>query len=101
MVAVVELQSTGQIMAGVMGEGVGGGLQAQSHEHRLVGDQAQGQDGRAAWQGRQFGLEIGVAALDFGSLRLVLRRHAFDRVGDAAADESQAIVGGNGGGRSA
>ena len=45
-------------------------------------------------QTRQLGCQKAVAFADFGGFRLVGGRQAFHRVGDAAADELQAIVGG-------
>ena len=66
--------------------------QPQGHQHRVVGDRAQGEDRARPDRGDLLG-EVAVAAPHFIGPRLVRRRQALHRVGDAAADELEAVVG--------
>src|SRR6516225_5753228 len=56
-------------------------------------DGAERQDRVEARQGTYFYLEKPVAGSDLGGFRLVLRRHAAHRIGDAAIDEGEPVIG--------
>ena len=58
-----------------------------------MGDFSQGQDHRPIGQALDFLREKPVALADFAANGFILRRQAFDRIGDATVDQFQSIVG--------
>ncbi len=73
-------------------EGVAARGHLESAQNGIVRDPPQGEHRGALRQRGELGREIRVALADFGGKGLVVRRQAFDRVGDARVDEPQRVA---------
>lgn len=84
-------------MNSAMTEGMGPRLETQCHQHSLMSDSAKSQQRATASfsKGRNLMREIPVALPDLACLRFVLRRKAFDRIGDAALHQFQIVIDGS------
>ena len=76
-----------------MREGEEAATQAKRREYAVVGDRAEREDRAEPGYAGDLGGEEASAGRDFVGLRLVLRRHAADRIGDARPAEHEAIIG--------
>ncbi len=92
MIAVGEHRTVRQLVHRAMRKGVAGAPQPLRREHRVVRDGAEREDCANARPCRQLGGEKRPAGADLDRVRLVLRRHAAHRVGDAGAAQRQPVL---------
>ena len=90
MVAIEEARAR-KLMDGAVREGMPPWGEAESHEYRAVGDRAQ-REYRPGLRSGDLRRKVAVAAAHFFRQGLVLRWQAFHRVGDAAAEELEAVL---------
>jgi hypothetical protein len=93
MIRIEQYASPAQGMLGAVREPVFAGAQAVGTQHRMVRDRTERKNNAHLGALRQFRLQIPIALLDLHGQRLVLRRQALDRVGDACPNEFKVIVG--------
>ena len=84
--------TVGQAVPCAVRERIGLQRQAQATQRRIVGDPAKRQHRPRGARPGQLAREEPAAGCDLGRRRLVLRRHAADRVGDAAAHQLKPVV---------
>src|SRR5438874_6567989 len=83
VIAVEEPRAAFERMARAVPEAVSARRQRKRAQHRIVGDAPQCEDGRAVGQHRELSGEIRIALADLSGKRLVGRRQALHRIGDA------------------
>ncbi len=92
MIAVIKAQPAGFVNC-AMPKGSRYGAKSQRLDSRFVGNPSERYDGAKPWHAFDGRQKKRPAVGDFRRKRLVLRRHATDRVDDAAIDQRQAVVG--------
>src|ERR1700751_5711480 len=92
VIAVSQQLSVRQQVQVTVREREGPAAQAERLEHGLVSDNAEREDRPELGHAGDLGSEKSPASRNFAGLRLVLRRHAADRIGDTRVAHRDAII---------